>query len=310
MDATNNQTIIGYFIEEAQEHLETIEKGILELSSAVHDQETINELFRAAHSVKGGAAMLNFTSIQTSAHRLEDAFKILRDKPLEVDQTLESLFLKSYDTLHNLVERLQGPEGLPKEEGDKIMAEAEPHFQELLDYLHQLTGEKPASKDYVVSESQPEVLTPSSTSESISSEDLVIKIKAVLREMLSIFKQQATPENRQQLQNLCDDLSKLAIHENGWQQLIQLSKKAIANPKHSYQILAPVIIKEIKLAGDYLALKKGTEVTPSLALQQLAEARFPFILLSLEPEIAASTLTKVFNREQLSQLVQILQTAS
>ena len=101
MDSANNEKIIGYFIEEAKEHLETIEKGILDLSAAVEDEETINELFRAAHSIKGGAAMLNFTSIQKTSHRLEDAFKILRDEEINPDQTLESLFLKAYDIIQD-----------------------------------------------------------------------------------------------------------------------------------------------------------------------------------------------------------------
>ncbi|WP_339367278.1 Hpt domain-containing protein, partial [Picosynechococcus sp. PCC 7002] len=56
MDAASQQKILGYFIEEAKEHLETLEQGILELSEVVDDTERVNELFRAAHSVKGGAA--------------------------------------------------------------------------------------------------------------------------------------------------------------------------------------------------------------------------------------------------------------
>ena len=78
MDAGNQQRILGYFIEEAKEHLETLEKGLLDLPSVVKEPERVNEMFRAAHSVKGGAAMLGFGSIQKTAHRLEDSFKILK----------------------------------------------------------------------------------------------------------------------------------------------------------------------------------------------------------------------------------------
>jgi chemotaxis protein histidine kinase CheA len=309
VDAANNQKIVGYFIEEAQEHLETLEKGILELSSAVNDQETINELFRAAHSVKGGAAMLGFTSIQKSAHRLEDAFKILRDQPVEVDQTLEGLFLKGYDTLQDLLERLQGPFGLQEEEGEEIMKEAEPHFQQLLEYLQQSSKGEVLTSESASTSFEPQATVESSKSETISPAELVAIIRQLLKEMLSIFKQQSTPENRQQLQNLCDDLGNLVPKENGWQSLIERSKGAIANPKHSYQLLAPVIIKEIKLASDLLAEGRGNEIKPSGGLEQLAAAKIPQILISLEPKIAADTLTKVFDKQQLSQLVQILQTA-
>ncbi len=301
MDAANNQKIVGYFIEEAKEHLETLEKGILELSSAVDDEETINELFRAAHSVKGGAAMLGFTSIQKTSHRLEDAFKILRDKTVKVDQRLESLFLKGYDILQDLIERLQGPFGLKEEEGEQIMKDAEPHFVELQNYLQQLAeGGVAVPQPAAVAES---TLQP-------SSEDLSTKIKQLLKQMLAIFKQQPTLENRQQLQKLLDDLARLAPDEHGWEKILKVSQQAIANPKHSYYLLAPVIIKEVKLAGDCLVVNKGSEIAPSQALEQLASAKLPQILLTLEPQTAASTLTKVFNKQQLSQLVQILQTAS
>ena len=52
------QRIMGYFIEEAREHLQTIEQGVLNLEDVLNDSESVNELFRAAHSIKGGAAML------------------------------------------------------------------------------------------------------------------------------------------------------------------------------------------------------------------------------------------------------------
>ena len=62
MDSANTQKILGYFIEEAKEHLETLEKGIVDLANMANDTEQINEMFRAAHSVKGGAAMLGYSS--------------------------------------------------------------------------------------------------------------------------------------------------------------------------------------------------------------------------------------------------------
>jgi type IV pili sensor histidine kinase/response regulator len=90
----DQQRILGYFIEEAKEHLETLERGILELSSVMEDTERVNEMFRAAHSIKGGAAMLGYSSIQKIAHRLEDAFKILKENRVVVDQKLESQRLR------------------------------------------------------------------------------------------------------------------------------------------------------------------------------------------------------------------------
>ena len=85
----DQQRILGYFIEEARDHLHTIEQGLLNLQSTVDDGEMMNELFRAAHSVKGGAAMLNLHSIHRTSHRLEDFFKLLKDSGVRPDRELE-----------------------------------------------------------------------------------------------------------------------------------------------------------------------------------------------------------------------------
>ena len=79
MEISKDQKIINYFLEEALEHLETLEKGILKLAE---DPEVVQEMFRAAHSIKGGAGMLGFIDILKMAHMLEDLFKILQEKKI------------------------------------------------------------------------------------------------------------------------------------------------------------------------------------------------------------------------------------
>ncbi|WP_013323374.1 Hpt domain-containing protein [Gloeothece verrucosa] len=293
MEAANSK-ILEYFIIEANEHLETLEKGILDLSNMANDSEEVNEMFRAAHSIKGGAAMLGYGSIQKTAHRLEDAFKILRENYVQVDQKLESLFLKAYDILQALVEKLQSPFGLQDDEANALVQQGEPMFNELQSYLNQLLNPN-AKGTTVIAETA--VVNPSS------------QIKELLRQMLQLFKQEATAESRQRLEKLVSSLSKVAPNDSGWQQLVNLSQKAIANPKHSYPTLAPVIIKELKRGSDLLELGQSQNIAPTFELEQLANAKLPQILVSLEPQSVAKTLMKVFNKQQLSQLVQILETA-
>ncbi len=298
MDTTSQQRLLGYFIEEAKEHLETLEKGILELSSVIEDNERVNEMFRAAHSIKGGAAMLGYGSIQNTAHRLEDAFKIIKENPIEVDQRLESLFLRAYDVLQNLVTLLESAMELEEDQVEGIMQEAEPYFVELQEYLNQLLGE--GGKAVPQAASIPEQ----------SSLNLSEPVKETLKQMLQLFKQKASPESRQQLLQLCDNLAELAPQERGWQEIIKKAKDAIANPKHSYRTLAPVTIKELKQANDYLELGKGELIAPSQSLQQLASASLPQVLITVEPKTAANTLSKVFNKQEISQLIEYLQVGS
>ncbi len=289
MDAAGQQKILGYFIEEAKEHLETIEQGILELSTVTKDPEKLNEMFRAAHSVKGGAAMLGYTSIQKTAHRLEDAFKLLKENEVAVDQNLESLFFRGYDVLQELIELLQGPFGLSDEEADKITNAAEPNFEQLQDYLNHLVGGGATA-----------------ISKQREAEKLAAQAKEMLQAMLKLFQKDSTVATRKELQSLCFRLSKLAPKEKNWQNVAKAAHKAVGNPKHSFLTLAPVVIKELKHGSDLLCLEQGSEIFLSDSLKQLAIAKYPQVLLPVEPRAAAKILLRSFNKQQLSQIAKLI----
>ena len=286
--------IIYFFIEEAKEHLDTLEKGLLDLQSTMADQEMVNELFRAAHSVKGGAAMLGFISIQKAAHRLEDSFKILKENPIEVDQKLESLFLKGYDTLQDLVQRLQSPGGLVPEEGEKIVKQAEPVFEELQDYLNRLVSGETGEED-----------------SSDVPRDFANNAIDVLRQMLQLFKQKEDAKSRAALQALCDRLLELLPNNENWLQLVTTSRSSIGNPKNSYLVLAPLVIKELKQAVDFL-VAGGADFAASPALLSLSGATkgnsLPAgtIALPTEPKAAAKLLLESFDKKDLTVLVKLL----
>lgn len=302
---SGKQQIVYYFIEEAKEHLDTLERGLLDLGAVMEDQERVNEMFRAAHSVKGGAAMLGFDSIKNTAHRLEDCFKILKENPVSVDRKVESMFLKGYDTLKDLVERLQGPFGLQEDEADKAVQAAQPNFAQLQAYLNQLVnngGKAGASGSPV---------------------NITAQATDTLKEMLQLFKQSETPQSRQELEGLCDRFGQLGAEVQTWQTMLKTVRQAISNPKNSYRTLAPVAIKELKQASDLLAAGKGDAIAPSPTLLQLGAvpkaappAATPApkpaqegITIPLEPKAAAKVLLQSFDKKQLSELVVILHKA-
>jgi chemotaxis family two-component system sensor histidine kinase/response regulator PixL len=86
------------FLQEAWEHLQTLESGLLNLQqdSGVNQ---INNLMRAAHSLKGGSSLFGLSGIQFLAHNLENAFKALYRLDTNIDAELEELLLQAYDCL-------------------------------------------------------------------------------------------------------------------------------------------------------------------------------------------------------------------
>ncbi|MEZ2226166.1 MAG: Hpt domain-containing protein [Microcoleus sp.] len=303
--------ILRLFIEEAKEHLDTLENGLVDLKSTMKDPESLQEMFRAAHSVKGGAAMLGLDSIKTTAHRLEDCFKILKDGPVkQVDQTAESLFLKGVDTLKDLVQRMSGPFGLRNEEGEKLVQQIMPAFAQLETHLNNLVSGKVAG---VAAKSGSSGAAPT-----VSTTNFTASVMVLLKEMLQVFKAKESAATRQQLSDLCVRLYKLGTGIDSWQSLVKTARVAIANPKNSYKVLAPLIIKELKDAGDLVQGGKVKAIAPSKNLLLLAAppqvaASVPAtapasesIALPAEPKAVVKLLLKTFNKKQLSEIAKLL----
>ncbi len=299
----NQQRILGYFIEEAKEHLETLEQGLLDLSTAGEDSEQVDELFRAAHSIKGGGAMLGYGSIQKTAHRLEDAFKVFRDGKVNVDEKLESLFLSAYDVLKDLIARLELPEGLSEAQGKELVKGAESQFKALQQHLDACAEVDAVMADLGQGEGDSTETASSQTeAEATPTETSVVEIRPLLREMLSYFQEVDNEDTRQTLWESCDRAKAIAETDENWQTLVETAKSAIANPKHSFATLAPVVIKDLKQGSDYIELGQPQSIAVSETLHRLANTPVPQVLIPADPEAAAALLKRIFNRKQLSQL--------
>jgi two-component system, chemotaxis family, sensor histidine kinase and response regulator PixL len=103
MPQDSEQEVRLQFLEEAKEHLSTIESGIMGLGTQGVKRETFDGILRAAHSIKGGAAMMGFDTLSHVAHRMEDFFKVLKVGRTETDNELEQDLLTSIDRLHQVI---------------------------------------------------------------------------------------------------------------------------------------------------------------------------------------------------------------
>nr|MBX2865415.1 Hpt domain-containing protein [Leptolyngbyaceae cyanobacterium MAG.088] len=275
MGPEQQQRILGYFIEEAKDHLNTIEQGLLNLQATISNPEMANEVFRAAHSVKGGAAMLGIESMQRTSHRMEDYFKLLKESTLQVDRSLESMFLQVFDALQELLEELQGPFGLTEDKEQRIMAGVEPVFQQLQEHLDHLVATAAPHE-------QPKETTAAPVSSAAPSPQLVEEsalklvfssdVSASLREMLARFKQADTDDSRSALEDCCRSFERFGEQFNlpTWMNLVKYGRWAVCDRNNDYRTLAPVLIKEIKKAQDLVLAGREPEIVISETLKTLA----------------------------------------
>ena len=104
MSEDKEQEIRLQFLAEAEDYLSIIESELLGLSNTSLEVRGLDATLRAAHSLKGGAAMMEFNTLGYFSHRLEDSFKVLNSGQLEaIDEEIEMLLLASIDCLRQIV---------------------------------------------------------------------------------------------------------------------------------------------------------------------------------------------------------------
>jgi two-component system chemotaxis sensor kinase CheA len=105
----------GVFFEEAGENLANMESLLLALDEASADDESLNAIFRCAHSIKGGAATFGFQDVADLTHVMETLLDKLRRHELSVTTGMIDTLLESGDVLGHLLARHQGAAGDPIE---------------------------------------------------------------------------------------------------------------------------------------------------------------------------------------------------
>ncbi|MDD2465857.1 MAG: chemotaxis protein CheW [Desulfobulbus sp.] len=98
--------ILQGFIEESLEHLADIENDLLAIEErgADIDVELVNKVFRAAHSIKGGAGFMGLTVIQDLAHAAENVLGLIRSEKLVPNPDIINVLLQAADELQHLIE--------------------------------------------------------------------------------------------------------------------------------------------------------------------------------------------------------------
>ncbi|ANI81716.1 chemotaxis protein CheA [Kosakonia oryzae] len=111
------------FFDEADELLADMEKHLLDLDLLSPDREVLNAIFRAAHSIKGGAGTFGFSALQQTMHILENLLDDVRSDKLRITEEIRSLFLEGKDIMQDQLDAYKSSSE-PDQEAYQYICEA------------------------------------------------------------------------------------------------------------------------------------------------------------------------------------------
>ncbi|HUX34098.1 MAG TPA: chemotaxis protein CheA [Gemmatimonadaceae bacterium] len=109
VDAMLDASLIGDFITEGREYLDSAEAALLHLETNPEDTESINTVFRAFHTIKGTSGFLGLDAITSLAHQAESLLSRIRDREIRYGGHSAELALRSVDALKVLLDEVEAP---------------------------------------------------------------------------------------------------------------------------------------------------------------------------------------------------------
>ncbi|MCD6473264.1 chemotaxis protein CheA [Candidatus Aerophobetes bacterium] len=139
----NDPEIMGEFINESREHLESLEPKLLQLEKEPHNLDLLNDIFRSFHTLKGSSSFLGLTQIIELSHKSESILDKLRREELKVTPEIIDFIFKTADILKSLIEDVASG----KEDKIKgVTANLSKDISEIINKIEE-TIEKPPSKE-------------------------------------------------------------------------------------------------------------------------------------------------------------------
>ncbi len=142
MDIQKQQQLLNNFIEDTNERLDIIQRAFVNLSNReeeLEDRESLNEIFRATHSIKGCSQMVGIKSIRDVAYKLEDFARAFQkntiEVPMQVDYYLETRFIKVCQSLKEILYSLAVPIDFNTDKAEPMVAKIGSVLQEIECYL-------------------------------------------------------------------------------------------------------------------------------------------------------------------------------
>ena len=111
------------FIDETNGHLQTLSDNIMQLEKEPENKDVINEIFRAAHSLKGMAGTMGFKRMQRLTHDMENVFQEVRSEKVKVTSSMIDLLFKCLDAIEGYLDNVKASSDEGTEDNELIIKE-------------------------------------------------------------------------------------------------------------------------------------------------------------------------------------------
>lgn len=159
-----DEEILQDFLVEAGEIIDRLDEQLVQIEKSPDDKDLLNAIFRAFHTVKGGAGFLELSELVDICHAAENVFDMLRNGHIKMSSVLMDAILQAFDEIRRLFTSVQNRETLV----------AAP--QELIDRLHDIADGK-ITGDSASQEKEPTVVVEEKASEQEPEKEVVEEIK-------------------------------------------------------------------------------------------------------------------------------------
>lgn len=113
------------FIDETKEHLQSLNEQLLIIEKEPENTDTINEIFRAAHSLKGMAGTMGYKRMQKLTHQMENVFSEIRNGKMKVNANLVDVLFQCLDALEEYLDNIQEAADEGTNDNEPILKELE-----------------------------------------------------------------------------------------------------------------------------------------------------------------------------------------
>ncbi|MBR1478106.1 MAG: chemotaxis protein CheA [Lachnospiraceae bacterium] len=140
------------FLDETKEHLQNLNTSILELESEPENENTINEIFRAAHSLKGMAGTMGYKRMQDLTHNMENVFSEVRNGSIKIKSEMIDILFQCLDALEEYTDNIQNTQDEGTNDNEPIIKS----LKAIIDSKGESVGEAaaPAKEEAKASESK------------------------------------------------------------------------------------------------------------------------------------------------------------